>query len=167
MTLDARAWICVFWLEYTPYAVQTRRPVTSAQSSVSRPTTAPIMSREPPVVWCSGSTRCRAKPINPATKIATATRIANLSVLISQLPARSRQLAASPRERKCHDLGLAAPALRSKIQRPGDGRLWRTDFNLGSVQSFGAGSNGPSGGSAADDWLCRAVDPRRALHAFG
>ena len=42
MTFDAKAWICVFWPEYTPYAVQIRRPVTKAHKSVRRPTTAAI-----------------------------------------------------------------------------------------------------------------------------
>jgi hypothetical protein len=56
--------------------------VTSAQSSVRSPTTAPIMSRDGPVVCFSLSARCRTRPISPPAKTATPTASAKLSGLM-------------------------------------------------------------------------------------
>src|SRR5271166_4424759 len=69
-----------------------RRPRTRADRSVRRPTTAPIMSRGPPVVNFSGRTRWRMRPTAPPAKTATPTRNANLSGLIDlpQPPASAR-----------------------------------------------------------------------------
>ena len=56
--------------------------MVSADSNVRRPTTAPIMSRGPPVVNVSGRRRWRIRPTTPPPKTARPTAIANLSGLI-------------------------------------------------------------------------------------
>src|SRR6185437_4087275 len=63
--------------------------MVSADSNVRRPTTAPIMSRGPPVVNSSGSRRWRMRPTAPPAKTARPTATANVSGLMG-LPSRER-----------------------------------------------------------------------------
>src|SRR5271157_822026 len=63
-----------------------RRPRTRADSSVSRPTTAPIMSFLPPVTCFSGRARCKIRPSDPPTNTAAPTASANFSGFIQCSP---------------------------------------------------------------------------------
>src|SRR5277367_2522598 len=57
-------------------------PRTKADSKVSRPTTAPIISRGPPLVYFSGRLRCRIRPTAPPAKTAAVTASAKISGFI-------------------------------------------------------------------------------------
>ena len=74
-----------------------RRPRTRADSSVSRPTTAPIMSFAPPVTCFSGRRRCKISPSDPPTNTAAPIESANFSGFIHRLPARRPSTIASVR----------------------------------------------------------------------
>src|SRR5271168_3374863 len=66
-------------------------PSTRADNKVSRPTTAPIISRGPPFVYFSGRLRCRIRPTAPPAKTAAVTASAKISGFIVVPPKTAHQ----------------------------------------------------------------------------
>ena len=90
--------------------------MTRAQSSVRRPTTAPIMSRGGPVVCFSGRIRCRMRPTHPLANTATATANANFAEFKFRPPLAMTRM---PRQtRNPAQLGaIRAPEIRRRPKR--------------------------------------------------